>query len=71
MSFELFHLDPQGEDWFLVKQTHRALAMLDRYFHFDFDLLGARDSAARFQARGAPSVVLNLVLEAKAPAQDH
>jgi hypothetical protein len=71
MSFELFHLDPHRDDWFLVKQTHRALAMLDRYFHFDFDLLDARDSVTRFQVRGATSLVLSLVVEAKAPAQHH
>ena len=71
MSFELFHRNPHRDDWFLVKQTHRGLAVLDRYFHFDFDLLDARDSATRFQASGAPSLVLNLVLGAKVPAKHH
>lgn len=67
ISFELFYLDPRQGGWFLVKQMHRGLAVLDRYFHFDFDLLDARDSATRFQARGGPSLVLSLVLKPKQP----
>ncbi len=71
MSFELFHLNPERTDWFLVRETHRSLPALDRHFRFNFDIIGAGESLTRFQSGRAPSVVLALVLEAKAPATRH
>lgn len=71
MSFELFHLNPERTDWFLVRETHRSLPALDQHFRFNFDIIGAGESLTRFQSGRAPSVVLALVLEAKAPATRH
>ncbi len=71
MSFELFHIDPEQTDWFLVREMHRSLSALDRHFRFNFDLIGEGESLTRFQSRRAPSVVLALVLEAKTPAARH
>lgn len=71
MSFELFHIDPEGTDWFLVREMQRSLSTLDRHFRFNFDIIGEGESLTRFQSRRAPSVVLALVLEAKALATRH
>lgn len=71
MSFELFHVNPERTGWFLVRETHRGLSALDRHFRFDFDIIGESESLTRFQSRRAPSMVLALVLEAKALARRH
>ncbi len=71
MSFELFHFDREQKGWFLVKQTQPSLAVLDRHFTFNFEIIAEGESLTRFQSRRTPSMVLALVLEAKAPLVRH
>ncbi len=65
MSFELFHVNPETDAWFLVKETHGALKLLDERFSFNFDIVSEEECMGRFAGREHASVVISLVLEAK------
>ncbi len=68
MSFEMFHIDEGSGRWFLVREMHRALALLAERFHFRFDLLDPAGAVTYYQGEGTPSLVHAFVLEPAAPA---
>ncbi len=62
VSFELFQYDAGNDAWFLVRETHAALEIMQARFAFDFDILPPEDAIARVKVGPNPSLVHCFVL---------
>jgi hypothetical protein len=65
MSFEMFHVVPAGEQWFLVEGIPKALDIVGRYFLFDFDIIPRHQPMTRFETEDSPSLVLSFMLSSR------
>ena len=65
LSFELFHLSPFPDRWFVVEGMPSLLDIFGQRFLFDFDIISQSEAVTRFQVADEPSLVLNLVLAPK------
>ncbi|MCH8210685.1 MAG: hypothetical protein IIB99_04870 [Planctomycetes bacterium] len=66
MSFEMFHFNPEAGQWFVVAGMSKALAIIGRWFNFNFDIIAPNETLATFDRGKAPSLVGSFVLEPKA-----
>lgn len=72
ISFELFQFNNELEEWYLVKEMHRTLGVLDSLFRFQFEIIPENKSIFRFEGGDAPSIVAAFVLRDKArPGATH
>ena len=65
VAFELFQYDRADQTWFLVRETHAALEILQARFAFDFDVLPTHDAIVRVELGSGPSQVHCFVLRHK------
>lgn len=65
LSFELFHLSPFPDRWFVVEGMPSLLDIFGQRFLFDFDIIPQSETVTRFQVADEPSLVLSLVLAPK------
>lgn len=63
IAFELFQLDPETGRWFLVEQSHSAIAKLAERFDFNHDIIPAEDMMTCFKVDKGGSLVSSFVLE--------
>ncbi len=56
-AFEMFQRDAADDGWFLVRECHAALEIMESRFAFDFDALSPRDMITRVEVGAEPSLV--------------
>ncbi len=62
IAFELYQLDPETGRWFLVEQSHRAIAKLAERFDFNHDIIPTEDMMTCFKVDESGSLVSSFVL---------
>ena len=65
MSFEMFHFNAEAKQWFVVESMSKALAIIGRWFNFNFDIIGPTETLMPFHRGESPSLVGSFVLERK------
>ena len=57
--------NPEVKQWFVVESMSKALAIIGRWFNFNFDIIGPTETLMPFHRGEAPSLVGSFVLEPK------
>lgn len=69
MAFEMYHQSGEADGWFIVRQMHETVPVLQKHFRFDFEQLQAPDHVVELADGNSSSLVYCYLLQPRAEGE--